>query len=78
MIKKLTAKTVDEDPAGVNVEPLEKRSNLLKFNHICKPEESWYDQPKYCYGKAIHVIMISFAVVFGLTSFLVFSSRGPS
>ena len=26
-------------------------------------------QPKYCYEKAMHVVMISFAVVFGLLVF---------
>ena len=61
-----------------NVEPLEKRSNQLKFSDNCKPEEGWYDQPKYCYENAIHVVMISFAVVFGLTPFSVFSSSGHS
>ena len=23
------------------------------------PEKGWHDQPKYCYEKAIHVVMIS-------------------
>ena len=22
-----------------------------KFSNICKPEEGWYGQPKYCYEK---------------------------
>ena len=22
-----------------------------KFSNICKPEEGWYGQPKYCYKK---------------------------
>ena len=22
---------------------------LHKFSNICKPEEGWYGQPKYCY-----------------------------
>ena len=35
-------------------------------------EEGWYGQPRYCYNeKAIHVAMISFAVVFGLLAFLI-------
>ena len=25
--------------------------------NICKPEEGWYGQPKYCYKKTIHVVM---------------------
>ena len=29
-------------------------------------EEGWYGQLKYCYEKVIHVVTISFAVVFGL------------
>ena len=33
--------------------------------------EGWYGQQKYCCKKAEHVVMISFAIVFGL---LVFSS----
>ena len=40
-----------------------------KFSSICKPEEGWYGQPKYCYEKTIHVVLISFAVVFGLLVF---------
>ena len=24
---------------------------LHKFSNICKPEEGWYGQPKYCYKK---------------------------
>ena len=39
---------------------------------ICRPEEGWYGQPKYCYEKTIHVVMISFAVVFGLLFFFFF------
>ena len=34
--------------------------------NICKPEEGWYGQPKYCYKKQYNVVLISFAVVFGL------------
>ena len=41
----------------------------IKFSNICKPEEGWYGQPKYCYEKTIHVVLISFAVVFGLLVF---------
>ena len=37
--------------------------------NICKPEEGWYGQPKYCYEKIIHVFLISFAVVYGLLCF---------
>ena len=37
-----------------------------KFSDICKQEEGWYGQPKYCYEKTIHVVLISFAVIFGL------------
>ena len=40
-----------------------------KFSNICKNEEGWYGQPKYCYEKTIHVVLISFAVVFGLLVF---------
>ena len=36
-----------------------------QFSTICKPEEGWCGQPKYCSKKATHVV-ISFAVVFGL------------
>ena len=25
--------------------------------NICKPEEGWYGQPKYCYKKKIHVVL---------------------
>ena len=28
---------------------------------LLKVKEGWYGQPKYCYEKAIHVVMISFA-----------------
>jgi len=35
----------------------------------CKPEEGWYGQPKYCYEKTTHVVLISFAVVSGLLVF---------
>ena len=24
---------------------------IHKFSDICKPEEGWYGQPKYCYKK---------------------------
>ena len=24
---------------------------LHKFSNICRPEEGWYGQPKYCYKK---------------------------
>ena len=41
------------------------RTNNL-FCNICKPGERCYGQAKYCYEKAIHVAMISFAVVFGI------------
>ena len=37
---------------------------------LLKREEGWYGQPKYCYEKAIHVVMISFEVVLGLLVFL--------
>ena len=30
---------------------------LHKFSNICKPEEGWYGQPKYCHEKAIHVVL---------------------
>ena len=30
---------------------------LHKFSNICKPEEGWYGQPKYCYEKTIHVVL---------------------
>ena len=40
-----------------------------KFSGICKPEECWNGLPKYCYKKEIHVVMVSFAVVFGLLGF---------
>ena len=44
---------------------------LHKFSNICKSEEGWYGQPKYCYKKTIHVVPgISFAVVFLDFSFL--------
>ena len=43
---------------------------------LLKLEESWYGQPKYCYEKAIHVVMISFAVVLGL-SFFLFPCESP-
>ena len=38
--------------------------NCKPFSNICKPEERWYGQPKYCYGKAMQVVIVSFAVVF--------------
>ena len=37
-----------------------------KCSNICKPEEGWYGEPKYCYEKTKQVVLISFAVVFGL------------
>ena len=36
---------------------------------INSAEEGWYGQPKYCCKKAIHVVLISFAVVSGLLLF---------
>ena len=36
------------------------------FSNICEPEERWYGQPKYCYEKEMHVVTISFAVVFDI------------
>ena len=30
---------------------------ITKFSNICKPEEGWYGQPKYCYEKTIHVVL---------------------
>ena len=77
---KISAKTVDEDPAGykdIKVGSLQKRSNQPNIKkpyqpssglpcNICKPEEGWYGQPKYCYEKTIHVFLISFAVLSGL------------
>ena len=33
-----------------------KREWLIKSN-ICKPEERWYGQPKYCYEKTIPVVL---------------------
>ena len=30
---------------------------LHKFSNICKPEEGWYRQPKYCYEKTTHVVL---------------------
>ena len=39
---------------------------ITKFSNICKPEEGWYGQPKYCYVRKIHVVLIIIAVVFGL------------
>ena len=29
----------------------------LAIPAFCKPEEGWYGLPKYCYKKAIHVVM---------------------
>ena len=34
---------------------------LHKFSNICKPEEGWYGQAKYCYKKTIHVVMNQFS-----------------
>ena len=43
---------------------------LHKLSNICKPEEGWYAQPKYCYKKKQYTLFwISFAVVFGLLVF---------
>ena len=36
------------------------------LRNICKPEEGWYGQPKYCYKKQYTLFKISFAVMFGL------------
>ena len=30
---------------------------IHKFSNICKPEEGWYRQPKYCYEKTTHVVL---------------------
>ena len=46
-----------------NIKKPYQLSSCLQCN-ICKPEEGWYGQGKYCYGKTIHVVLISFAVVF--------------
>ena len=35
---------------------------LHKFSNICKPEEGWYSQPKYCYKKQYTLLWINFAV----------------
>ena len=43
----------------------------ILFN-ICKPKKGWFGQPEYYYGKAVCVVKISFAVVFGLLVFWVF------
>ena len=43
---------------------LRRLQRVLLFRNICKPEEGWYGQLKYCYEKAIHIVLISFAVVF--------------
>ena len=42
---------------------------MLRFSNICKPEEGWYGQPKYCYEKQYTLFQISFEVVFGLPFF---------
>ena len=42
----------------------------FKFSNICKPEEGWFGQPKYCYKKQYTLFQISFAVVFGLLVFV--------
>ena len=38
-----------------------KREWLIKSNicnsNICKPDERWYGQPKYCYEKTIPVVL---------------------
>jgi len=44
-------------------------NHAITYTNICKPKEGWYGQPKYCYEKTIHVVLISFAVVFGLLVF---------
>ena len=74
---KISSKTVDEDPAGYkrwistkeiyqpNIKKPYQPSSGLQCN-ISKPEECWYGQPKYYYEKTMHVVLISFAVVFGL------------
>ena len=30
---------------------------VLIYNYICKPDEGWYGQPKYCYEKTIPVVL---------------------
>ena len=32
------------------------KSNICNSN-ICKPEDGWYAQPKYCYEKTIPVVL---------------------
>ena len=32
---------------------------LHKFSNICKPEEAWYGQPKYCYKKHYSLIVLN-------------------
>ena len=39
---------------------------LHKFSNICKSEEGWYGQLKYCYKKQYTLFSISIAVFFGL------------
>ena len=51
---------------------LHRLQRVLLFRNICKPEEGWYGQLKYCYEKTIYVVLNSFAVVFGLFWFLIF------
>ena len=41
---------------------------------INSAEEGWYGQPKYCCKKAMHVVLISFAVVSGLLLFFIAES----
>ena len=41
----------------------------IDCSYIRKPEEGWYGQLNYCYEKGIHVVIISFVVVFTLSLF---------
>ena len=42
---------------------------------INSAEEGWYGQPKYCCKKAIHVVLLRFAVVSGLLVFFFLSQK---
>ena len=52
---------------GLPVDPSHKINSVPSVNLM--HEEGWYGQPKYCHVKTIHVVLISFAVVFGLLVF---------
>ena len=50
----------DPEFEGFTTRPhsLPQSAKILRTKNICKPQEDWDGQPKYCSKKAIHVVII--------------------